>query len=1561
MNDFSWQSIRGWNGSQSGGFEELCVQLARLETPEGAKFIPTGNPDAGVECYCVFDNGSEWGWQAKYFTSPLTDPQWQQLDGSVQTALDKHPQLVRYYVCIPRERSDGRNPKQTSEMDRWNSHVKKWEGWAQGRGMNVEFVWWGSSQLVDRLSRNENIGRRYFWFGDRGFDHDWFRYHLDESVNAAGPRYTPEVHVDLPIVKNLERFARSNLVFDEVKSLAIGLRRTQAGLISAYQSLEHSMQPPGIDDLLRATNTALDALAQLEPSPSGPHPFGNIPYAADQAQEIGISAQAHILNLQNQYDEQNQGDRTSPFVRREPYGKLLNQVYQLRAVLNDVVETSLNAKSLADSQMLLLKGDGGTGKTHMLCDFAKKRIDAQLPTVILMGQRFLSEDDPWVQLLQHLDLPDVSAETFVGALEAAAQASGSRALVLVDALNEGNGRRIWPDHLVPFLLRLERSPWIGVVVSVRSSYEDVVISENVRDKAVHLTHTGFEDDVYNATLAYFSYYGIEFPSAPLLQPEFRNPLFLKTICKGLHDKGETRIPRGFQGITAVFELYLESINSRLANGLDYDPRDNLVRAALHKLSEVLVGTGDRWLPRARAEEVVNEILRRDGLSRSLYQGLVNEGVIVEKRAWWDTDSPEEVVFISYERFTDHIIADYLLRSGPDKWRNLVLAAPRSKRVWRSTKAAFHGLMDFLTPKSRFPGKAGLALLQREEPILHQGLVEALCVNVPEQTGRELTRLVPKLLDSPATGDAFLKSIVWRRLESFSEETREVFNELLQSEKIWDDPIDALLTISTVPDHPFNADFLDRRLRRDSMPERDSWWSIYLHRTRGTQKSIDRLVDWASGLEPSIEIEGSVVDLASTTLAWMLSTPNRPLRDRATKALVCLLTERSESTVRLVDRFADVDDLYVSERVYAAAYGVAMRSHNVALVGSLAAAVYKHVFASGSPPAHILLRDYARGIIERALYLGANISLDENLVRPPYRSIWPSIPSEECVEALTPGRDRGAWDGGDLEWSRNRIRWSVMGDDFAHYVIGDDSSSDWLSLGLEEERWKSPEERKQALLLQLDDSELAAWDEYQTAKSEMPLLVRLVFGKIGDAEDGSDDAESSRVISVDQEPYGQVDEETHEQARRKVELSYEHLMAVLAENHRAEMESVLREESEREGREGPRFEKKLIQRYIVWRVFDLGWTIERFGYFDRFDIGYSGRDAAKPERMGKKYQWIAYHEIMAYISDHFQYRDRWGSPRDDHYEGPWQQMVRDIDPSFTLLSRPGGTSWSSHTSAWWSKDSYESWDEGVDHGEWVSRKTDIPEVKPFLAVVDPTDATRWLNVNGHFVWQQSHPADVEPYDVVRREIWFTCIGYFIKEEDVATFTEWAKSAENIQLTSLGTRDLFGVFIGEYGWAPAFKYSDDSDENEPEPFRASDWQKFARPAFQSYHAGISGFDCSADDAMNLSLPHHDFVGRLRLKWDGVRCVYVDEEGKVGAFDPTTHESGPTAFLLREDLIKEYLADQGLTLCWVIIGEKWVMGERLNREFHGRLKISGVYQYTDQGPDGQLDVQLDIPERQ
>ena len=139
--------IRPLNGSQSKGFEELCAQLARLEPPEGADFERKGSPDAGVECFSTLENGQQWGWQAKYFHT-LGPPQWRQIDDSVKTALTKHPSLARYYICVPLDRPDAREGRRWSAMEHWRRRVKKWKSMASDKGMDVEFEWWGQSELL---------------------------------------------------------------------------------------------------------------------------------------------------------------------------------------------------------------------------------------------------------------------------------------------------------------------------------------------------------------------------------------------------------------------------------------------------------------------------------------------------------------------------------------------------------------------------------------------------------------------------------------------------------------------------------------------------------------------------------------------------------------------------------------------------------------------------------------------------------------------------------------------------------------------------------------------------------------------------------------------------------------------------------------------------------------------------------------------------------------------------------------------------------------------------------------------------------------------------------------------------------------------------------------------------------------------------------------------------------------------------------------------------------------------------------------------------------------------
>jgi hypothetical protein len=852
-------------------------------------------------------------------------------------------------------------------------------------------------------------------------------------------------------------------------------------------------------------------------------------------------------------------------------------------------------------------------------------------------------------------------------------------------------------------------------------------------------------------------------------------------------------------------------------------------------------------------------------------------------------------------------------------------------------------LDPEAPASAFTAGAPLAFLWDENHYVAPGLLEAMCIQIPERIGQELVSMGPKVADHWAARDAFRQSIVWRAPTAFSENTREVLNTLIRSNHDWDDTLDVLLTVATLLDHPFNANFLDQWLRKHAMPKRDSWWSTYLHYAWGSHGAVDRLVDWASSVASDAALDDETVDLGATALAWMLTTSNRFLRDRATKALVSLLTGRLGAVVRLVERFADVDDPYVVERVYAVAYGTVMRSQNAGEVGTLAACVYAHVFASGEPPAHILLRDYARGVVERALNLRADFHVDETLIRPPYKSRWPEIPTEDTIEPFLPDWSRGSYDSGDVEWSRNRIGSSVMGDDFARYVIGTNSSftsTNWLALRLDEPAWQSREECLARLLEGFSEEERAAWGAFKTAQEhilgdELQALVKT----------GEFDSARARI----------------EQALAAAITALE---SVLTEEHARALESVLSAlYSNDEANQPPHFDLRLIQRYVLWRVFDLGWTTERFGHFDRFSIGYHGRAASKAERIGKKYQWIAYHEIKALVADHFQYRERFREDDGDYaYDGPWQGSLRDIDPSCTLRTPPGGTSWDGHTPAWWAAPRYETWGDTSRPREWVVRYDDLPKVEDLLSVSHPDDASRWLNVEGYFNWKQQPPADRESIDVERRELWYICTGYLIHLKDADAFMTWAEGVDFCEFHMPKPPEIYRMFPGEHGWSPASRYFQRpyyGDEGWTQPDHGCPVKVYTA-AFE-YLREARGFDCSIDETYTLDLPTSELVTGLGLRWSGNGADYLDAAGQLAAFDPTAHGKGPNALLIRDDLLREFLAREGLTICWAVRGEKRVLGAGFDPGHHASLRLSGAYMLGDKGLVGFLKCMLDDRERE
>lgn len=56
------------------------------------------------------------------------------------------------------------------------------------------------------------------------------------------------------------------------------------------------------------------------------------------------------------------------------------------------------------------------------------------------------------------------------------------------------------------------------------------------------------------------------------------------------------------------------------------------------------------------------------------------------------------------------------------------------------------------------------------------------------------------------------------------------------------------------------------------------------------------------------------------MSWLCSSSNRALRDSATKGLTCIYLNHVDQFKTLFSALEDVNDIYIKERIYAAAYG-----------------------------------------------------------------------------------------------------------------------------------------------------------------------------------------------------------------------------------------------------------------------------------------------------------------------------------------------------------------------------------------------------------------------------------------------------------------------------------------------------------------------------------------------------------------------------------------------------------------------------------------------------------------
>lgn len=1444
-----------------GGFEELCCQLAALEDPaEGSRFVRKGpGADQGLECYRTYADGHEVGWQAKYFMNGFDSTQVTDLAESLQRAMAAHPQLKTFIVCLPIDLQDNRSGKKLSQVQRYENWCDKSIKAAATQGRPLEIELWSASSITERLGRDTPAysGRARYWFDTVRFSSAWFREKFEVQRRNLGERYSPESHVDLPIQQALQALARAPNLQKEPNAWAAEITY---GLDGAARSLAREGLTSAADQMKQACEPLLEALAGL-PATLDAHIPLQTWVALSEAGTQSVSSA--LTELQDKVVDK---DRA---IARKDLFDLYSSVDHVRS------ELASTRWRLVNKRELVISGQAGIGKSHLVADFGAKQLELARPFVLVLTGT-LTEADPWEQIRAQLDLTQVSTNEFLGALDAAAEAVGCRAVLAVDALNEKHGVDLWETRLQGFVAHMQRFPRLALVLTVRDTYLNYLPLVGLEQ----MVHRGFAGHAGAAAKAYLDRRGIARPSSPNLAHEFENPLFLRTCCAYLDAENLKQLPKGLEGITAIFNFYLSAVAKKVERELRLVPQQKTARKALDGFLDACATHGDGGsLPLDATIELLERFHNSGGsVDRSLLSAFLSEGVLTQEVERHEGRIVETIRF-TFERLSDHLRAGRLIAQ--------IDPADTQGSIRREPLATYFG------PEASWR---------------FAGVIEALAVQFPEQFGYELFDVLPKnAIDDPSLGDAFVSSLAWRAPKAFTKRTAGWVSTLCKL--TGRSSYGLLLLVSTEPENQFNAEWLHHDLWQRPMPQRDAAWSIFLAEDDLSEGgTVESLIDWAWQVEAG-EVEEQRLWLAAVALTWFLSTSNRAVRDRATKALVNLLSSKLSVAAALLEKFVDVDDLYISERLLAACYGAVMQGVDRAGCKAVSSATWANYFAGDrKPPLHLLARDYALGILlytQAAGQLPPEVDIEAGKAK--FTSPWPLEPVTD--EDLKEYRKKGYGD-------------SIFSSTEEHGDFGNYTLRAWLhdimtlprALAGQTtqqlyERWETDFEGK-ATAAQLQ----AYTDLLRASLNYRQRPERGWFSEKGKEE-------SARLW----EALAEANKAFKDQLSPEMLAEY----TGFAEEHL--LESTRMNDDDRRP---PEFDHAPVRRWICARAHILGWTEELFEKFDEGPHIFRERMGNhRVERVGKKYQHIALAEVTARLTDNLavcSYHDD-GKLRAFEYGHSGRDMKKDIDPSL-LVRGTQESGWSSTPVTWWTPSSPR-----LPSGDtdlllaWVAVESDLCSGPEEIEVVSP-DGRRWLVVHCSRHWKvpgQSRRNHADAWSHITCLVTRLGAGPALAKDLLSQ-----QRGDSSRLSDDGRLE---TFLGEHGWRDAkeIKLSKDAFVGI-----ATSYAEIV----ESLTAEGNTEDNSVEESFTLHVPSAAAMKLLDLHLrNGKKPEYVDAAGALRWQDPSLHTRGAGAGVVSRDYFLEYLAANGLEPVWILAGEKNVYaGQDLGggNGFGGRLHHTAVF---------------------
>lgn len=1324
--NLSWAKFEVNNPNKQIAFENMCRSLFSREYVLDGEVLHSDPNHPGIEVAPVKSKYGDCNisFQAKYFDSNIN---YTQIRDSFKIMLEVYTgKIDKVYLFSNKDITS------TSRVYRDIVELLGTSG--------VDIVLITGQTILDKVIDYPTIFTTYF--GKYSFTKEWFIENLELSLENLGNRYNARFNISTETEDNLLLFlkdsnaaqsinARKHQVIEYLKKIASNYNCSNKKDIRAFIHIIEAIPDVKIDNLNEALNWSNEFKDRSQ----------------DIIKRLYSSEKKILSKLENK--KSNSDDEDNLYDKLTVVRKLLK--------ISEQLKFSEDVKTLINSNILIISGEMGTGKSQLLANTAKKIIDNDNLVILSLGQTYINDESIEKQFLKSLkgDISNISFEDILKNMDEYAYLNNCYSVIFIDAINESNNRDIWRHGINSLISVINKYPRIRLVISLRTGFEKLTLSEKVindiaEGSIASITHRGLDHEDIDGVFGFLANYKIPVSPEIYLKQEIFNPLYLTWFCQTY--KGES------QDLLALIKEVLNKADNEASKAANFTEPIGLIKKLLNeyienKQKKNIISKEDLLALNCwQLYGVTNKIPYIKSLERS---GIITSFILDEK----------EIYYISYNLLEDYISASWIIENKSDE---------------ELKEYALHNLFE----------------INHEAQILNGGnasLFSMIAALYSIKNNKECISFIDDLAENEHKRlviEEYFRTFCWREYN----DSLESFIASLDKYKVSPNIVwQIFVENSTKVNNELNAIGLNRLLNKYSLTRRDYLWTIFVN----DLNELDIIIKYAYYIEKGNTLESvseEKIKLLLILFSWFLTSSNRVLRDRISKAMIEILKHRFALCKYLLNLFKAVNDPYIIQRLFGIVFGAVMKRglKDEGNFEGLAVYIYKEIFCKEEVYPDILLRDYARLIIERFIYEFPHkeSNFENKIFKPPYTS--QPIPRGTVIDYYK----SEYYSGGrgcicSSMMFNSKVKSGGMYGDFGRYV-------------------------------------------FQAALSY----------------------------------FKNVDEDN-------------------------------------------------IYYYAMDYIFNtLEYSDDLFGEYDKCRSGYWDRfSMRRTERIGKKYQWIAFYNILARISDTHKLSSIYSNDNEElQYNGAWNPYIRDFDPTFNTRSTINSIDYPTFDEDSFNNSLFLHHDASEEElDSWLKNSDNMFKEFPDRLIKKAADGTEWFSLkvskNNQFRIQ-----DADEYNLFIRgnqDIWISLVMYIIKTNEDVTLDK-LESSEYIGTTINNIPTCCCLYNREYAWSPGYndEFCNDANYNEEGSFKAI-------PASINF-LWEEEFDASKENTISFYIPVGKIIQSMGLYQKDIDGVYYYND-EIVAFDQSLNDGKPAELLIRRDVFDKFLEENEYKAFWSVKGEK------------------------------------------